>query len=1091
LSCLLCVLAMMPVYVLASVSLLAFTAQAAVCTPSATNLCMKVNIYTGESGYYELGGKVGPSPNITVQIGKTYVFDQTDATNWYHPVGFAYYPDGAHGKTWGGAERAEVEGAGELLYKINGKKTTCAAAGATGLDCYEPEFFYPRADWQKKPYKAELTITQAVADASHGGVIYYFCHIHSKMSGRLIIQNANGGAVTRANGTALANPTEQALYAPTSNSGFDTTCGTTGAVAYSKGGSHACAASFLPGTLDTDFEKCVQAIDCQMNRHMLVMGYDSHADPIATFIQQMIPHHVNAVNMARILLKHSMKKVAAVEDLEGILWDIVNQQNYQIHQFRNYLGTHAAYKKVSHQGVALGATSVGRHCAENQSANVSILAAASTSGSAATAVTKCVSSATNLCMKINTYAGESGYYEFAGQVGPSPDITVQIGKTYVFDQRDPTNWYHPVGFAYYPDGAHGHTWGGAERDEVEGAGELLYKINGKKTTCPDAGDTGLDCYEPEYFYPRSEWLAKHYTAELTITQAMADKSHGGVIYYFCHIHSKMSGKIIIQNANGGAVTRANGAALADTKQLALYSTPTNGGVDGTCGTTGANLQHYIGSGAKKCNERFLCGTLDTNFEKCMQAIDCQMKTDMYSQTASDNADQVGIFMEQMIPHHLNAMYMAKILMKSVPAATISKAMDEDGLTNILFSIVNVQGYQVHQFRNHLASAAYLSGRSLGSCYDHTTHAITCNVAKASCSGSHYPPGFVSSRDGCCHCEASCPAANKSSTCKYKDPSAGSCYSMTSHKVTCNAAKTSCASSSDRYYAPGFMSSSSGCCHCKASCPSLSSKCTYYDKKASSSTDKDASAGSCYSMTSHKVTCNVVKASCASSSDRHYAPGFVSTSSGCCHCKASCPSLSSKCTYYDAKASSSSGSSGSGANSSATGAGATPNTADAPTKTVTVVMTLKYIDFDKVQANSTVKTQLVDGIKRAFLSRLPGYTMKELTVELTKGSIVASVKITPKAGSDSAALKNTVKTEKAKLVAASVSNVKAVSGVKEFLVAGKALADIEATATDPVEVTVTKAPTSVASTKAPAVSTVAAAMRTNVIVIASLLTLASF
>ena len=87
-------------------------------------------------------------------------------------------------------------------------------------------------------------------------------------------------------------------------------------------------------------------------------------------------------------------------------------------------------------------------------------------------------------MKVNFHAGETGFYELEGKVGPSPDITVQIGKTYVFNQHDPTNWYHPVRFAYYPDGAHGDTWGGAERDEVEGAGELLYKINGVKIRPP-------------------------------------------------------------------------------------------------------------------------------------------------------------------------------------------------------------------------------------------------------------------------------------------------------------------------------------------------------------------------------------------------------------------------------------------------------------------------------------------------------------------------------------------------------------------------------------------------------------------------------
>ena len=102
-----------------------------------------------------------------------------------------------------------------------------------------------------------------------------------------------------------------------------------------------------------------------------------------------------------------------------------------------------------------------------------------------------------LCMSLDVFASETGYYNFATYTGSSPDIAVTIGQTYTFDQSDPTNWYHPVGFAYEPDGAHGSTWGGAELDEVEGKGELLYKINGAATTCDDAGDTGLDCYEPE------------------------------------------------------------------------------------------------------------------------------------------------------------------------------------------------------------------------------------------------------------------------------------------------------------------------------------------------------------------------------------------------------------------------------------------------------------------------------------------------------------------------------------------------------------------------------------------------------------------
>ena len=71
-----------------------------------------------------------------------------------------------------------------------------------------------------------------------------------------------------------------------------------------------------------------------MNKEMHVPLLDSARD---TFLEQMIPHHLNAVNMAKLLLKTDLDSVAATDGLEDILWDIVNVQNYQVHQFRNYL----------------------------------------------------------------------------------------------------------------------------------------------------------------------------------------------------------------------------------------------------------------------------------------------------------------------------------------------------------------------------------------------------------------------------------------------------------------------------------------------------------------------------------------------------------------------------------------------------------------------------------------------------------------------------------------------------------------------------------------------------------------------------------
>ena len=51
-------------------------------------------------------------------------------------------------------------------------------------------------------------------------------------------------------------------------------------------------------------------------------------------------------------------------------------------------------------------------------------------------------------------AGPTGLYEFSDIEGVSPTLQVKIGETLFFDQRHPSNWFHPLGFAYEPDGAH-------------------------------------------------------------------------------------------------------------------------------------------------------------------------------------------------------------------------------------------------------------------------------------------------------------------------------------------------------------------------------------------------------------------------------------------------------------------------------------------------------------------------------------------------------------------------------------------------------------------------------------------------------------
>merc|ERR1719343_682676 len=128
--------------------------------------------------------------------------------------------------------------------------------------------------------------------------------------------------------------------------------------------------------------------------------------------------------------------------------------------------------------------------------------------------------------KVNLFAGELGYYQFE-ECGDAinPVLGLEVGTTYQFIQKDPSNYYHPLGFAYFPDGAH------ADADELEpgiippgssstcGANMScpapMYYIGdeykGSYSNNPDLASVtsdddnfGLDDYEPLFFHPLPE-----------------------------------------------------------------------------------------------------------------------------------------------------------------------------------------------------------------------------------------------------------------------------------------------------------------------------------------------------------------------------------------------------------------------------------------------------------------------------------------------------------------------------------------------------------------------------------------------------------
>jgi len=180
------------------------------CTYTAT-----VDPFDGYFKFAECGDVAHPV--IVMKRGVTYTFDQSDDSNWYHPLGFAYVVDGAKkgdelepGITQTGDACAGMNTCQAPMYYKNGVFAGAAGydntlqwpTGGTdfGLDAYEPDFSIRKEDWLATKYTVKLTLT----DTTYATDIFYFCHIHGGMSGYIKIADASGTVVsTTGTGDAL------------------------------------------------------------------------------------------------------------------------------------------------------------------------------------------------------------------------------------------------------------------------------------------------------------------------------------------------------------------------------------------------------------------------------------------------------------------------------------------------------------------------------------------------------------------------------------------------------------------------------------------------------------------------------------------------------------------------------------------------------------------------------------------------------------------------------------------------------------------------------------------------------------------------
>jgi Domain of unknown function (DUF305) len=128
---------------------------------------------------------------------------------------------------------------------------------------------------------------------------------------------------------------------------FDRMCGTVGLDAWQLPNDH-CPDQFVCGletaSIDDSHEQfglCLEAMNCKM---MAGMTTNVGPDPISLFNYHMIPHHINAIDMAKALLPFAPCDDLTNEDdplcvMQVIVREIINTQNFQIQAMRKVLET--------------------------------------------------------------------------------------------------------------------------------------------------------------------------------------------------------------------------------------------------------------------------------------------------------------------------------------------------------------------------------------------------------------------------------------------------------------------------------------------------------------------------------------------------------------------------------------------------------------------------------------------------------------------------------------------------------------------------------------------------------------------------------
>jgi len=321
-------------------------------------------------------------------------------------------------------------------------------------------------------------------------------------------------------------------------------------------------------------------------------------------------------------------------------------------------------------------------------------------------------------LSVDLTAGQTGYFMVEGCEGVNPTLGVEMGVSHTFIQREFTNWYHALGLAYAADGALldnpelepcvAPPGTGNECEDTCTCPAPMYFKNGvylgefsnDEDILPvteGVDNFGLDDYEPLFFYPFGQWLEEGlFSVNLKFTE-----DFNRDIFYFCHIHQGMTGRIKLLR-DGVPVSEG------DVPEIPYeYDVPSR--FDALCGNFGLDGNRLPDD---QCPETFVCladgAPADLGlFADCVNAQDCSMFKGMTS-GVSATGGETALFLHQMIPHHENAVNMAKTLLE-LGNLDCDNYDDEDAdciMYEVALSIVDVQNFQIQTMRSLLDAFGY-------------------------------------------------------------------------------------------------------------------------------------------------------------------------------------------------------------------------------------------------------------------------------------------------------------------------------------------------------------------------------------------------